>query len=164
MSYDILFQDKCPSWLYEIDRGATTVWEAWQAIMPDGTKTNVSYNHYAFGCVAEWMYQNIGGLRRLLPGYKRSCIAPVIEQRIRHASVSLDTPYGILKSSWKVCDGMIYMDVEIPANTEAIIILPGAAGKAVMENGYLTAVAANRKDGILHRGSGKFQFSYCCDI
>lgn len=164
LSYDILFQDKCPSWLYEIDRGATTVWEAWQAIMPDGTKTNVSYNHYAFGCVAEWMYQNIGGLRRLLPGYKRSCIAPVIEQRIRHASVSLDTPYGILKSSWKVCDGMIYMDVEIPANTEAIIILPGAAGKAVMENGYLTAVAANRKDGILHRGSGKFQFSYCCDI
>ena len=71
----LLFQDKCPSWLYEVDRGATTMWESWNAIDEDGNRDGCSFNHYAFGCVGDWMYRNILGIRSQSPGYGRVEIA-----------------------------------------------------------------------------------------
>ena len=69
-SYRLLFQEDCPSWLYEVKAGATTMWESWGAIAEDGAVSTYSYNHYAFGCVGEWMYRHIGGLQIIEPGYK----------------------------------------------------------------------------------------------
>ena len=160
LSYELLFQEKCPSWLYEVNHGATTIWEAWQAIMPNGEKTNVSYNHYAFGCVAEWMYQKIGGIRLIEAGYKCSLIAPVIDRRLHYAHVSLKTPYGNLSNTWKINGDIMEIEVEIPANTSAVIILPGAANKTVWEDGCEVFTCAYGEDALLQHGSGKYCFRY----
>ena len=64
----LLYQDACPSWLYEVDRGATTIWESWANVAPDGTVGTYSFNHYSFGCVADWMARYVGGLAPAAPG------------------------------------------------------------------------------------------------
>ena len=125
VAYDLLFQDGCPSWLYEVKMGATTMWEAWQAVLPDGTNTSVSYNHYAFGCVGDWMYRTIGGLNQLLPGYKKILIAPQLDERLTSASISYDSSYGLIVARWKRDGKKMIVDVTIPANTTARIKLPG---------------------------------------
>lgn len=76
LAYTVLFQEKAQSWLYEVMQGATTIWENWEAIRPDGTRTNASYNHFAFGCVGDFIYRRIGGLYPLTPGYDTVKIAP----------------------------------------------------------------------------------------
>ena len=124
-AYDLLFQEECPSWLYEVKMGATTMWEAWQAVLPDGTNTSVSYNHYAFGCVGDWMYRKIGGLDKLEPGYKKILIAPVPDERIDSAETVYQSVYGKIAVSWKRNGQNMCVETVIPANTSARIKLPG---------------------------------------
>ncbi|MFJ7181145.1 alpha-L-rhamnosidase C-terminal domain-containing protein [Streptomyces massasporeus] len=86
-----------PSWGYEIEKGGTTMWERWNSIMPDGEFGPVdmnSFNHYAYGAVGDWMFQNIGGLSTVEPGYKRSRIAPVPGGDLTRGSGSLHTVHG----------------------------------------------------------------------
>lgn len=144
VAYDLLFQEECPSWLYEVKMGATTMWEAWQAILPDGTPTSVSYNHYAFGCVGDWMYRNIGGLHAGLPGYKKAIIKPVLDTRITSAKAELETAYGLLGISWRLEGKHMLLDASIPCNTTAEIYLP-------LENGAYKIETV---------GSGKYSYSY----
>src|SRR5213594_4674615 len=104
-AFALLTQRTYPSWLYPITRGATTMWERWDGIRPDSSFEDPgmnSFNHYAFGAVGDWMYQNIGGigLDPAEPGYRRSRIAPRRGAGLTSASASLDTPYGTLKSAW----------------------------------------------------------------
>lgn len=129
IAYDLLFQDECPSWLYEIKMGATSMWEAWQAILPDGTPTSVSYNHYAFGCVGDWIYRTIGGIHSEEPGYHKSIISPVIDNRITSASASVDTVYGKLSCEWELSGKTINFEITIPCNTSSTIYLPYADGQ-----------------------------------
>ncbi len=75
----VFFQDACPSWFYEINQGATTIWESWAGIQPDGTVGTFSFNHYAFGCVLDWIIRETVGLKILEPGYKAIQIKPSLE-------------------------------------------------------------------------------------
>jgi len=143
-AYDMLFVDECPSWLYEVKMGATTIWEAWQAILPDGTPTSVSYNHYAFGCVGDWMYRNIAGIDKAESGYKKAKIKPLMDRRITSATGSFKTPYGILRNEWKQEDGMMTVKTNVPCNTTADIYLPQDNGTYKVE----------------YVGSGSYEFSY----
>ena len=152
VAYDLLYQDKCPSWLYGVKMGATTIWEAWQAVLEDGTPTKVSYNHYAFGCVGEWMYRTIGGLKADKPGYKHFLIKPVPDEKLTWAEVQYDSVYGPIESRWERSGEGIALKVRIPANTTATLFLPTGKGRAEC-NG--AEIAYNTEKGITV-GSGEY--------
>lgn len=152
----LLFQTTAPSWLYEVEQGATTIWEGWEAIQPDGTVTELSYNHYAFGCVDDWMYRRLGGLQIAEPGYRRSLIQPEFVPELEWVRASIDTPYGRLESSWRRrTDDAVELRVLVPANTEATIVLPHDAAEVRMSS----AVGSDELvDSGITVGSGESMF------
>lgn len=124
LAYEILFQRRAPSWLYEVEQGATTVWEAWKAIMPDGTPSACSFNHYAFGCVGRFLYQRIGGLCVEKPGYRKFRVEPDFHCGLQNAEIEYRCVFGQIRIRWNVSDGAYRLTVEIPAGAEARICLP----------------------------------------
>lgn len=159
-AYALLLQNKCPSWLYEVEMGATTVWERWNSIRPDGTMGPVnmnSLNHYAFGAVAEWLYRYVVGINPVEadPGYKQIRIRPQVNDMLGHAEASIDTPHGIVKSGWKLDGDTLELQVTIPFNTRAEIILPDTEGAEILENG-----APLVQDSSIIRGSGSWCWQY----
>ncbi|GGN49717.1 hypothetical protein FHR83_009097 [Actinoplanes campanulatus] len=89
----VLWQSEMPSWLYEVDRGATTVRESWDAMAPDGTVRPVSLNHYAFGCVDDWLYRRVAGIRPTSPGYRTVTIDPDLSCGVEWVRAHVGTPY-----------------------------------------------------------------------
>lgn len=130
LAYDLLLSKKCPGWMYQIERGATTVWERWDAIKEDGkvneTKTRsdnmVSFNHYSFGSVGEFFYQYILGIKPLLPGYEEIIIKPYIDERLGSVKGTYKSCNGIIESAWKYDNDSVCFDFSVPAKTT--IVLP----------------------------------------
>ncbi|RNL52153.1 glycoside hydrolase family 78 protein [Pedobacter jejuensis] len=140
VAYDLLMQEKYPSWLYPVKMGATTIWERWDGIKPDGsfqTPNMNSYNHYAYGAIGDWMYKNIAGLNAVTeqPGYKETIIAPKPGGGLTSATAELETSYGLLKSTWIIDNGIFKLDVTVPANTTATILLPKSDKKEKVGSG-----------------------------
>ncbi|MFF8934557.1 family 78 glycoside hydrolase catalytic domain [Streptomyces paradoxus] len=138
LAYTMLLHKDYPSWGYEIAKGGTTMWERWNSIMPDGEFGPVdmnSFNHYAYGAVGDWMFQNIGGLSALEPGYKRSRIAPVPGGSLTRGAGSLHTVHGLLSSRWTDRDGAFTLTVTVPVNTVAEVHVPAGTRDAVTEGG-----------------------------
>jgi len=132
IAYQLLLQDTYPSWLYPIKQGATTIWERWDGIKTDGTFEDASmnsYNHYAYGAIGDWIYQNIAGIQAAEPGYKKIIIKPVLGGKLNWAEASYDCPYGTIKSNWKITGGKFALDITIPQNTTADIFVPDVQGK-----------------------------------
>jgi len=126
--YRMLLHKKCPSWLYPIIMGATTIWERWDSMLPDGSINPgemTSFNHYALGSVANWMHQVMGGLSALEPGWKKSLIRPIPGGSITNASCRHMTPYGILSCKWTIVAKTFQMEIDVPPNTTAVVQLPG---------------------------------------
>lgn len=122
LAYKLLFQTQAPSWLYMVENGATTMWENWLAIMPDGTPTESSYNHYAFGCVGDWIYRHIGGIRREEPGYGRLLFEPDVDCGLTESSCRIETPYGVAALSWRIEeDGKVLLVGRVPIGTTALL-------------------------------------------
>ncbi|WP_324756501.1 family 78 glycoside hydrolase catalytic domain [Sphingobacterium thalpophilum] len=129
VAYDLLMQESYPSWLYPVKMGATTIWERWDGIKPDGsfqTPDMNSYNHYAYGAIGDWMYRTIGGInsRADAPGYKSMVIAPRPGGKLTSATTELETAYGTVKTSWIMENATLKLHVTIPPNTRASIVLP----------------------------------------
>lgn len=158
VAYDLLLQESCPSWLYEVKTGATTIWERWDALRPDGSvnigdltgdKTEeesdggmVSFNHYANGAVGDWLYRRVAGIEAISGGYQTFRIKPVIGGDLSYAKGSILTPFGQITSHWRIEGSTFTIDVEVPVSTECTIVLPN-----------------NEQYKI---GSGQYQFS--CEI
>lgn len=124
LAYKLLFQTQAPSWLYMVDNGATTIWENWLAIAVDGTPTESSYNHYAFGCVGDWIYRHIGGIRSMEAGYRRILFAPDIDCGLKESSCSLNTPYGAAALSWRLEEnGTVLIVGRVPIGTTAALVV-----------------------------------------
>ena len=127
-AYRMLLTEEFPGWLYAVNLGATTVWERWNSLKPDGTISGTgmnSLNHYAYGSVCEAVYSRIMGLRNAAPGWKKALIAPKINARIRNASIRFRSPAGEWFVSWEIPeDGRIVLKAEVPEGTEAHVILP----------------------------------------
>ena len=147
VAYSLLFQTRCPSWLYEVEHGATTMWESWGAVGENGEFSTYSYNHYAFGCVGEWMYKEIGGLQMAEAGYKKLRIAPALDCGLTSAGVSEETPYGKAAVDWELLDGRAIVHVEIPANTTAEVALPGIR-EEIGSGRYTFTVNSNDQEGL----------------
>lgn len=136
VAYRLLYQTQCPSWLYEVEHGATTMWESWGAIGEDGTVSTYSYNHYAFGCVGEWLYREIGGLKAIEPGYKKIKVQPSLDCGLTRAAVSEETPYGKAAVDWELVKDQAIVHVTVPVNTTAEICLPGKETETVGSGTY----------------------------
>jgi len=166
----LMLNDDYPSWGFEVRMGATTVWERWNTIRANGEFGPVdmnSFNHYAYGAVGDWMFQQLGGLQALEPGYKKSRIAPLIGQGgLNNARCAIKTPYGLLASEWKLTNGNLTLTVTVPANTSAEVVIPAASTEAVRE-GNVAAVSAPGVSGAafkddmvtLFLGSGHYEFA-----
>lgn len=129
-AYRLLMERENPSWLYSVTMGATTVWERWDSMLPDGTINPgemTSFNHYALGAVADWMHRTIGGIAPLEPGYSRILLAPQPGGGLSSASASLRTRHGRVAVDWRIVDGQLTVDVEVPEGATAVLRLPGTA-------------------------------------
>lgn len=122
-AFDLLFQEKCPSWLYEVKMGANTIWESWNNIGPDGEKNSSSYNHFAFGCVGDFMYRRILGIQCVKAGYDEIRIQPDFECGLTWAKGSYNSIHGVIAVSWSRVNNKAVVDLEIPPNIEAHVIL-----------------------------------------
>lgn len=118
VAWTLLLQDSTPSWLHQIARGATTVWETWEGYDDKG-RANASHNHYAFGAVAGFLTERIAGLRPAEPGYRVIDIAPLIGGGLTHARASVQTPFGVAASSWTRAQRTVTLTVTIPPGATA---------------------------------------------
>jgi alpha-L-rhamnosidase len=128
-AYALLMQRECPSWLYPVTMGATTVWERWDSMLPDGTINPgemTSFNHYALGAVADWMHRTIGGIAPAEPGYSRVRIAPRPGGGLTWADTRLETRNGSVRVKWHREDGALVVETELPAGVTGVLSLPGA--------------------------------------
>ncbi|HZS53706.1 MAG TPA: family 78 glycoside hydrolase catalytic domain [Bryobacteraceae bacterium] len=160
LAFRLLLNQDYPSWGFPISMGATTNWERWNSIQPDGTFGDASmnsFNHYAYGAVADWMFGNIGGIQALQPGYKQSLIAPLIGYGgLTSATCSQETVFGRLATSWSISGQNIALQVEVPVNTTAVVYVPANAGTTVYESGA-PAQTANGVQ-LLQRENSRAQF------
>ena len=156
-AYRLLYQTECPSWLYEVENGATTIWESWSAIAPDGTVGHMSFNHYAFGCIGDWLYRYIAGINIDEPGYKTSIIEPHTDCGLTSAAAEINTKYGKLSSSWTKVDNRVTLTVQVPANTAATVVLSDK--DHIKLNGKLLEKKEIGSCQVVI-GSGSYQFEY----
>ncbi len=133
-AYRLIFNEKCPGWMYQINLGATTVWERWNSLLADGKISGTmmnSLNHYAYGSVAEAIYGSVGGLKRLDTAWKEARIAPVPDHRVTACCTEFESPYGRYCVDWRVKEGNVFsLRVRIPHGCRAQIVLPYADKEA----------------------------------
>jgi len=167
IAFRVLYQTECPSWLYEVKKGAATVWESWDAIRPDGKFTPFSYNHYAFGCIGDWLYRNVAGLSLGSPGYRKIVLKPEPYGDLTNASAEYRSIYGLIKIEWKLEQEVLTMNAQIPTNTTASIVLPKASEDEIKESElylsehkdiYKTVKSGNNV--IVNVGSEIYEFQY----
>ncbi|HEY8284891.1 MAG TPA: glycoside hydrolase family 78 protein [Chloroflexota bacterium] len=126
-AFRLLTQRACPSWLYPVTMSATTIWERWDSMLPDGSVNPgemTSFNHYALGAVADWLHRTVGGLAPAEPGYRHIEVKPHPGGRLAHARARHRTPYGPAEVAWAIERGHIGITVDVPPNTTATVTLP----------------------------------------
>ncbi|SEG88151.1 alpha-L-rhamnosidase [Nonomuraea solani] len=133
-AYALLTQRNRPSWLYPVTMGATTIWERWDSLLPDGSVNPgemTSFNHYALGAVADFLHRTVAGLAPAAPGYRRLRVAPRPGGGLTHASAGLDTPYGPAAVAWTKEGETLTVTATVPPGTVAEVDLPGAEPQEV---------------------------------
>ncbi|AJY74255.1 glycoside hydrolase family 78 protein [Paenibacillus beijingensis] len=167
----LLFREDYPSWLYQVKKGATTVWEHWDGIKEDGSfwsnRMN-SFNHYAYGAIGDWLYRCIAGIDtdEEEAGYKRIIIRPQPPEGLTWAEGRLETMYGEIRCYWKkLQQGNMEMQAAVPPNTTAEIWLPGARPETATESGQsleqsagITKIESRETGIVLNAGSGEYRF------
>lgn len=130
IAYELLFQRKNPSWLYSIDNGATTIWERWNSYMIEhgmGPRGMNSFNHYAYGCVCEWLWKTAAGIAAdpAHPGFQRIVMKPIPDKRLGFVEASYQSAAGIIRSAWKYEGDQWIWEFTIPQGAVAAVTLPG---------------------------------------
>ena len=154
VAYTLLLNEDFPSWLYEVNMGATTVWERWNSVLPNGLVSDTgmnSLNHYAYGSIVEWMYRFMAGLNPAVPGFARARIAPKTDARFEFAHAKYDSASGIYESGWKHTPNGDEFTVTVPFNCEADFIPETLDGEWT-----LNGVPAPIEDGAIHLSAGKY--------
>ena len=161
-AYDLLLREDYPSWLYQVKAGATTIWEHWDGLKPDGTMWSPdmnSFNHYAYGAVGEWLYRETAGIEpdEAQPGYRRIHIAPKTDPRLTWAEGSLESVYGLIAIRWEREGNAVRLTVTVPVNTRAEIALEDGAAEVESELSF----AKGGRGGLrAETGSGTWEIRY----
>lgn len=118
-AYDLMFRKEYPSWLYPIGLGATTIWERWNGIWPDGTMADKgmnSFNHYAYGAVGDWMYGTMAGINtdENAPGFRHIIFKPIPDERLDFVKASIMSRHGEVKAEWQRVDGKVKYTFTVP--------------------------------------------------
>lgn len=169
IAYRLLLNEDYPSWLYEVKMGATTVWERWNSLRPDGKFGELgmnSLNHYAYGSIAEWMYRNMCGINPVedSPGFRKARLAPQPNKRIQRAKAEFNSAAGRYESGWSYKEDGLHFEFVIPFNTTAQVLLPEAVIDEVIINGKSLTDSAfdarQESDGVeLNLTAGEYQVS-----
>ncbi|HEY9575595.1 MAG TPA: family 78 glycoside hydrolase catalytic domain, partial [Lachnospiraceae bacterium] len=167
IAYALLLEEGFPGWLYEVLMGATTVWERWNSVMPDGkisgTEMN-SLNHYAYGSIVEWMYRYMVGIQPCeeAAGFSKFILAPKPNYQIEWVKGSLDSAKGKIKSEWKIEDGQLFFSFTVPFDSTAVAILPDTNIHSIQN--FLTEgcfdVQQDGKNVKISLEPGEYTFSY----
>lgn len=142
-AYKLLLQDTCPSWLYCVKAGATTTWEQWDALRPngevnmdnlngsdvEGENSMVSFNHYAYGAVGDFLYRRVAGIEPTEGGYKEFSVRPVPGGGLTYAKANVKTPYGLAGSEWHLDGGKFSLKVTVPVSCTCRVTMP--SGKQI---------------------------------
>ena len=134
VAYRLLLEEECPSWLYAVKMGATTIWERWDSMLPDGSINPgemTSFNHYALGSVADWMHRRVAGIEALEPGYRVVRFRPEPGGGLTWASGRHLSPYGEISITWTHYQRVLRVEVEVPIGVTGIVHLPGVEPVAV---------------------------------
>ena len=170
LAYELLNQESYPSWLYPVKKGATTIWERWDGIKPDGSFQDEgmnSFNHYAYGAIGDWMYRVVAGIDTdsCEAGYKHVLIQPQPGGGLTHARATLDSPYGKIVSAWQLTDTSFCMQVTVPPNTHATVRIPADALSQVTESGQplsqvtgVTSAQVHDNVVVIEIGAGQYDF------
>lgn len=154
-AYRMLLNTKCPSWLYEVKVGATTVWERWDGldengqcpIGNDGTGGMISYNHYASGAVGDFLYRRVAGLEPITAGYRTFRVCPVPGGGLTWAEASVMTPYGKAASAWKIEEGTLFTQtVVVPAGTVCTLTMPSGKVQTLTQGTYIVSEPCQKGD------------------
>ncbi len=138
-AYQLLEHTECPSWLYPVLMGATTTWERWDSLTPDGlvnTGTMTSFNHYALGAVVDWLHRVVAGLEPDAPGYRHIRFAPRPGGTLTEAGARHITPYGEASIDWKLEDNRLSVHVSVPVGASATVELPNAEPVEIRHGDY----------------------------
>ncbi len=140
IAYNLLFQRNNPSWLYSVDNGATTIWERWNSYMKDkgmGPRGMNSFNHYAYGCVCQWLWQTAAGIAADTgnPGFRHIIMRPVPDRRLGHLDATYRSAAGTVRSAWKYEGDTWHWTFTIPRGATATVTLPGQTGSKTYKAG-----------------------------
>lgn len=144
-AYKMLFNTKCPSWLYEVVAGGTTIWERWDGLKEngtanvnkDGTGGMISFNHYASGAVGDFLYRRIAGIEAIEPGYKKFKIEPKIPNELTYVNAYTNSLYGKISSSWRKEKDKLTLEIEVPIGTTCEVIMPSGKKFSVNNGKYI---------------------------
>lgn len=169
LAYHLLLEKGFPGWLYEVLMGATTIWERWNSVLPDGKISGTgmnSLNHYAYGSIVEWMYRNMVGIQPMEDGagFKRFRIAPKPNYQISTAGASLRAASGTIKSFWQIDGKKLHLSMRVPFDTQASLVLPDAALEEIQQllsgqDGVLR-MAQTGNDVTVEVLAGAYDFTY----
>jgi alpha-L-rhamnosidase len=162
-AYDLFLKDDFPSWLYQVKMGATTIWEHWDGVKPDGSMWSPdmnSFNHYAYGAIGEWVQRSVVGIEvdEQSPGYSHYFIQPLVDSRFSYVKGSLMTQFGEIKSHWALEDGNVKLSISVPVNTNCTIVLKQA--KEIVESDITGAMVRNSNGLSIGVGSGKYNITF----
>ncbi len=170
LAYTLLLNQGYPSWLYAVNLGATTIWERWNSLNPDGSISSTgmnSLNHYAYGSIVEWMYRDMCGLNPSagddgLTGFRQALIAPKPDRSLEWARARYCSAAGMYESGWRIDDsGRLSIAIAIPFNASARVVLPGAQLGAISLNGDPLREGEQSGDHVeLTFGAGRYTFEY----
>ncbi len=163
IAYKVLLQHGCPSWLYCVDMGATTMWERWNSYTKEtgfGDPGMNSFNHYAYGCVAEWLYGRMAGIRCDLsaPGFKKIILEPAADPSLAFADCRFESPYGTIQSGWRYENGLPVYRMTIPANTTATVRLPARAAAYSVSGDPASFLGCADGFAVYEIAAGSFEF------
>lgn len=152
---EIFLQEDFPSWLFAVNMGATTIWERWNSMNPDHTISDTgmtSFNHYAYGSIGAWVYENVCGIKSAAAGYKKIKLQPMPIKKLSEAYGEYKTPYGTVGCGYAVKSGVCDIKAKVPFNTTAEIILPYSGKKIEVGSGtYSFKIKIDEQN--LHEGT-----------
>lgn len=138
-AYTLLLNEDYPSWLYEVNMGATTVWERWNSVLPDGSISDTgmnSLNHYAYGAILEWVFRYVCGINPEEPGFRKIRLAPLPDRRLGRAKAVYHSASGTIVSEWEYQGDELVYTFTVPFNTAALLVLPGEAQRTLHPGTY----------------------------
>ena len=168
LAYALITKTTYPSWGYSIVNGATTIWERWNSYTKETGFGDVgmnSFNHYAYGSAVEWLYMTVLGIKERAPGFTKIQIAPRPRAPLTWARGHYDSMHGRIASDWRIEGGRVTLDVTVPPNTTAEVIVPAASADVVTEGGQPVSqapgvrfVRAAGGSAVFEVGSGRYRF------